>query len=55
MFDRYRRWRDDRKHKKQAKYAEEYGFMDPAELDRLRQQQSPLRSRGSQSAYRGRR
>jgi hypothetical protein len=40
-----RKWLADRRERKLGKYAEEYGFMDRAELDRLRQQQSPLRGR----------
>jgi hypothetical protein len=41
------RWRAERKQRKLAKYAEELGHIDRDTLQHLREQQSPLRSRGS--------
>ena len=42
-----RRWLAARKERKLAKYADEYGHLDPSELQRLREQQSPIRGRGT--------
>jgi hypothetical protein len=47
MLRTLRNWLKTRREKKQTKYAEEYGWMDADELERLREQQSPLRGRGS--------
>jgi len=41
----FRRWRAAKQERKAREYAEEYGHVDPAELQHLRDQQSPLRSR----------
>ncbi|HEX6700635.1 MAG TPA: hypothetical protein VF101_07890 [Gaiellaceae bacterium] len=43
----FRKWRAARKERKLAKYADDLGHMDRNELQRLRDQQSPLRGRGS--------
>jgi hypothetical protein len=40
---RIRSWLARRKERKAAKYAEEAGWMDRGKLQRLREQQSPLR------------
>jgi len=45
MLRAIRDWWQRRKEKKAARYADEYGWMDPQELERLRRQQSPLRGR----------
>jgi hypothetical protein len=43
--DALRRWRGARKARKVRKYADEQGHLDPAELQRLRDQQSPFKAR----------
>jgi hypothetical protein len=43
----FHKWRAARKERKLAKYTDELGHMDRSELQRLREQQSPLRGRGS--------
>jgi hypothetical protein len=40
-----RRWRAARNERKQRAYAEKVGHMDPSELERLRDQQSPVRAK----------
>ncbi len=46
MLERFRTWLAARKQRRAARYAGEYGHMDPVELQRLREQQSPLRGMG---------
>jgi hypothetical protein len=41
----FRRWRAVRRERKLLEYAEEYGHVAPAELQRLRDQQSPVRAK----------
>ena len=40
-----RRWRSARKERRLRAYAEQAGHVDPLELERLRDQQSPFRAR----------
>jgi hypothetical protein len=40
-----RRWRAARKERKLLEYAEEYGHVNPTALQRLRDQQSPVRGK----------
>jgi hypothetical protein len=41
----FRRWRAAKKAQKLCQYAERYGHAEPEELQRLRDQQSPLRAK----------
>jgi hypothetical protein len=43
VLRRLRDWRAERKRRRLEKYADQLGFMDRDELDRLRKQQSPVR------------
>jgi hypothetical protein len=38
-----RNWFAERKKRRYEKYADKRGWVDPAQLERLRQQQSPMR------------
>jgi hypothetical protein len=55
MLKRFRNWLAGRKQRKAAKYSEQYGFMDADQLERLREQQSPLRGMGRGTGGTGRR
>jgi hypothetical protein len=48
MIRSLRGWLAARKQRKMAKYADEHGWIDPAKLKQLREQQSPLRGMNRQ-------
>jgi hypothetical protein len=45
-----RNWLTERKQRRYAKYADKRGWVDPATLERLRAQQSPMRRGGTRRA-----
>jgi len=52
VLTRLKEWRQKRAEKRAAEYAEQVAHMDRAELEQLRQQQSPIRSRGTSNIRR---
>ena len=45
MFGSFRKWRAAMNERKLREFAAEYGHLDPAELQELRDQQSPLKAK----------
>ena len=50
MLKGLRNWLAERKKRRYDRYAEKRGFVDPAVLEKLRKQQSPMRRGGTRRA-----